>query len=77
MCIHMIGGWGDESAYGAPTRKSFRSCLRAGEAKLCGRARGVSIVKLGLLRDSFGPAFASGPVSVPVVQLFGFERKVL
>ena len=40
---------------------SFRSCVRAGEAKLCGPARGDKIVQLGLLRSSFVPTPAAFP----------------
>jgi len=50
-----IGGWGGESVVKPPTGKSISVSVRVvrasgrGEAKLCGRARGDSIVKLGRL----------------------------
>ena len=53
MCFTVlnIGGWGLSQFVKPPTGKSFRFVRASGrgEAKLCGRARGDSIVKLGLL----------------------------
>ena len=46
-----VGGWGGESFVKPQPGNRFVSFVRAsgrGEAKLCGRARGDSIVKLGL-----------------------------
>ncbi len=61
-----VGGWGGWVLCWPQPGNRFVSFVRAsgrGEAKLCGRARGDSIVKLGLLWDDF--TSCSPPPSKP------------